>query len=168
MLHDIASSATVNLSLTTNATSLSNNVSVAKQYKVSCTCVCMTSLYNMRRGCSSPLSPPLATPLPYLQQTKPIHMCTHTCINRPYHIRTITWMRYIIVQYQCPLLFSTLCSYFAATIPYQISTIHFSPVLLLSPPCNITPPTHPHIHPVLLPHSHYIHNTQLLLCLVLF
>ena len=63
MLHDIASSATVNLSLKTNATSLSNNVSVAKQYKVSFTCVCMTSLYNMRRGCSSPLSPPLATPL---------------------------------------------------------------------------------------------------------
>ena len=58
MLHDIASSATVNLSLKTNATSLSNNVSVAKQYKVSFTCVCMTSLYNMRRGCSSPLSPP--------------------------------------------------------------------------------------------------------------
>ena len=58
MLHDIASSATVNLSLKTNATSLSNNVSVAKQYKFSFTCVCMTSLYNMQRRCSSPLSPP--------------------------------------------------------------------------------------------------------------
>ena len=37
-------------------------------------------------------------------------------------------------------------------------------VFLLSPPCKISPPTHPHIHLVLLPHSHHIHNTQLLLC----